>query len=46
MISILLQVPLQKVNGVESLSGRYCYGTWGLLLSGCSREINFFDLQM
>jgi hypothetical protein len=27
MISIPLQLPLQKVNGVESLSARLCYGS-------------------
>ena len=35
-------MPLQKVNSVESLSGRFFYGTW-CLFSGCSGN-NIFSL--
>eukprot|EP00978_Attheya_sp_CCMP212_P013946 scaffold35284_cov47-Attheya_sp.AAC.1 len=36
-----LQVPLQNVNGVESLSGRFCYGTWCSLFLAAAGKYTF-----
>ncbi len=36
-----LQVPLPNVNGVEFLSGRFCYGTWCSLFLAAAGKYTF-----